>query len=74
MRPPLNAAIGDSRASGSTSIDIPRGGRPLVTAKAIPAAWSSWTAAIERVAERLVRPDERPVDVREHEADHFVAR
>ena len=26
------------------------------------------------LAERLVRPDERPVDVGEHEADHFVAR
>ncbi len=48
MSPPLKAAIGDSRASGSTSIDIPRGGRPLVTANRIPAAWSSWTAAIER--------------------------
>ena len=35
-------------ASGSTSIDMPRGGRPLVTAKWIPASCSSCTAAIER--------------------------
>jgi hypothetical protein len=34
--PPLNAAIAVVSLSGSISICIPRGGRPLVIAKAIP--------------------------------------
>ena len=42
--PPLKPAIGVRSASGSISIAMPRGGRPLVMAKAIPAAWSSRTA------------------------------
>src|SRR6266705_177344 len=39
-RPPLNAANGVARLSGSTNICIPRGGRPLVIANATP-AWRS---------------------------------
>ncbi len=46
--PPLNAATGVSSASGSTSISIPRGGRPLVTANSTPASCSRWTASTER--------------------------
>src|SRR5262245_57577595 len=46
--PPLNAAIGARIASGSTSIAIPRGGRPLVIAKATPSSWSLWAAATAR--------------------------
>jgi hypothetical protein len=30
ITPPLNPAIGSRRASGSMSMAIPRGGRPLV--------------------------------------------
>ena len=36
--PPLKAASGVRSESGAMSIDIPRGGRPLVTANWIPAA------------------------------------
>ena len=39
--PPLNAAIGVLSSSGSTSIDMPRGGRLLVTAKSIPATFAA---------------------------------
>ena len=73
-RPPLKPASGARSASGSTSIAMPRGGLPLVTAKWIPASCSSCTASIERGDERLVRSDERPVDVREQQLDHFIAR
>ncbi len=51
--PPLKAAIGVSSPSGSTSIDMPFGGRPLVTAKRMPAARSFWTAAIARSVSTL---------------------
>jgi hypothetical protein len=47
-RPPLKAAIGVSSASGSISICIPRGGRPLVSANFTPASRSLCTASIER--------------------------
>ena len=50
--PPLNAAIGVLRWSGSMSIDIPRGGRPLVMAKRIPACLSFATAAMARSVRR----------------------
>ena len=52
-RPPLNAASGVSSASGSTSIAMPRGGRPLVTANVIPASRSLPTAAIARSVRTL---------------------
>ena len=42
----MKPASGVVSPSGSTSIDIPRGGRPLVTANATPAARSRCTAAI----------------------------
>src|SRR2546423_15211563 len=44
----VETGIGPSRLSGSTSILIPRGGRPLVMASAIPASCSS--AAADMVA------------------------
>jgi hypothetical protein len=34
--PPLNPATGVRSANGSISIAMPRGGRPLVIAKAMP--------------------------------------
>ena len=46
--PPLNPATGVRRANGSISIAMPRGGRPLVIAKAMPAACSAFTAARAR--------------------------
>ena len=46
-RPPLKPAIGVESASGSTSIAMPLGGRPLVTAKPTPAARSAATASID---------------------------
>ena len=46
--PPLNPATGVRRANGSISIAMPRGGRPLVIAKAMPAVWRAFTAAPAR--------------------------
>src|SRR5580658_2503593 len=51
--PPLKAAIGMVSWSGSTSIDMPRGGRPLVMAKSIPACLSFATAATARSVSTL---------------------
>src|SRR5215471_10375280 len=51
--PPLNAAIGVVSPSGSMSIDMPRGGRPLVIAKSIPACLSFPTAAMARSVRTL---------------------
>jgi hypothetical protein len=51
--PPLNPAIGVCRASGSINIAMPRGGRPLVIAKAMPARSSSFTAARARGVSNL---------------------
>src|SRR5262249_26769165 len=48
MTPPLNAEIGVVRPSGSISIDMPRGGRPLVTANAIPVSPRRLTAGAAR--------------------------
>src|SRR5262249_20599645 len=48
MSPPLNAEIGVVRPSGSISIDMPRGGRPPVTANAIPASPRRLTAVAAR--------------------------
>ena len=45
IRPPLKAAIGVSICRGSTSISMPRGGRPLVRAKSTPAWRRLRTAA-----------------------------
>ena len=53
MTPPLKAAIGVLSPSGSISIDMPRGGRPLVTAKSIPACFSFPTAAMARSVRTL---------------------
>src|ERR1700678_4072106 len=52
-RPPLKAAIGVLRFSGSISIDMPRGGRPLVIAKRIPASPSLRTASTARSVRTL---------------------
>ena len=46
--PPLNPDTGVRSASGPISIDMPRGGRPLVMAKSIPAICSALTAARAR--------------------------
>ena len=46
--PPLNPATGVCSANGSISIAMPRGGRPLVIAKTMPAEWSAFTAAPAR--------------------------
>ena len=46
--PPLKPATGVRSASGSINIAMPRGGRPLVIAKAMPAACSAFTAAAAR--------------------------
>ena len=46
--PPLNPATGVRSANGSINIAMPRGGRPLVMAKAMPAVWSAFTAAAAR--------------------------
>ena len=73
-RPPLNPASGARSASGSTSIDMPRGGLPLVTAKWIPASCSFWAASTERAVSSFCLRDERPVDVGEQQPDHFMAR
>jgi hypothetical protein len=51
--PPLNAAIGVVRSSGSMSIDMPRGGRPLVIANRIPASPSLRTALMARSVRTL---------------------
>src|ERR1700722_10316503 len=51
--PPLKAAIGVVSWSGSMSIDMPRGGRPLVMAKSIPACLSFATAAMARSVRTL---------------------
>ena len=51
--PPLKAAIGVVRPSGSMSIDMPRGGRPLVIANNIPACFSFATAAMARSVRTL---------------------
>ncbi len=46
--PPLNAAMGSASSSGSTSIAMPLGGRPLVIANLIPAPLSRRTEAMVR--------------------------
>jgi hypothetical protein len=46
--PPLNAAIGVVMASGSMSMDMPLGGRPLVMANRIPASPRLRTALTAR--------------------------
>src|SRR5499425_1956002 len=51
--PPLKAAIGVLSPSGSISIDMPRGGRPLVIAKSIPACFSFPAAAMARSVRTL---------------------
>ena len=73
-RPPLNAASGVRSESGSTSISMPRGGLPLVTAKWTPASCERAHRVDRALRQRLVRPHERPVDIGEHEADHFSER
>ena len=67
--PPLKPAIGVRSASGSINIAMPRGGRPLVIAKAIPAACSAFTAATARVRQHLLRGDEGAVDIGQDERD-----
>ena len=69
IRPPLKAAMGVSSRRGSTSISMPRGGRPLVMAKRTPA----WRRLLHRgdgvVGQDLVLGDQRPVHVGQEEAD-----
>ena len=51
---------------------MPRGGLPLVTAKWIPASCSACTASTVLGASDLSGRDERAVDVREEQPDHFM--
>ena len=51
--PPLKPAMGVLSWSGSMSMDMPRGGRPLVTANRIPACFSLATAATARSVRTL---------------------
>ncbi len=53
ISPPLNAAIGVCRSSGSVSIAMPRGGRPLVIAKITPASCSLCAASTARLVSTL---------------------
>ena len=53
ITPPLNAAIGIVRRSGSTSIRRPRGGRPLQMVKTIPRSRNRLTAWIARSVSTL---------------------
>ena len=46
--PPLKPATGVRSANGSINIAMPRGGRPLVIANAMPAVCSAFTAAAAR--------------------------
>src|SRR5215469_387153 len=51
--PPLKAAIGVCRSSGSISMAMPRGGRPLVITKITPASCSLCTASTARSVSTL---------------------
>jgi hypothetical protein len=66
----LKAARGAVSASGATSFASPRGGRPLVIVKAMPAARSRRTASIVRSVRGLALRHEGPVDVRDEQLDH----
>ncbi len=69
MSPPLKAAIGVWRSSGSISISIPRGGRPLVTAKRMPASTELVHRVDGLVGEDLVLRHQRSVHVGQQHAD-----
>ena len=68
-----NPAIeaGDRRASssGSISIAMPRGGRPLVMAKAMPARCNALHGRLRALRQHLVSRDERAVDIGQHQRD-----
>ena len=64
--PPLKPAIGVRSASGSINIAMPRGGRPLVIAKAIPAAASAFTAAAAREVSTLSVVTKRAINIGQH--------
>ena len=58
--PPLKPAMAVSSASGSISIAMPRGGRPLVTANRTPFCLSDRTAVIARSVKILFSPTSVP--------------
>ena len=53
---------------------MPRGGRPLVNGEVDVRLVEGMHGLHRAVRERLVLADERPVDVREQEANHRSAR
>ena len=66
--PPLKAAIGVWRSSGSTSMTIPRGGRPLVMANRMSARAAGH--GVDRlVGEDLVLGYQGAIHVGQHQAD-----
>ena len=64
--PPLKPAIGVRRANGAINIAMPRGGLPLVMAKAMSAAASDFTASAARAGQRFVPSEKRAIDISEH--------
>jgi hypothetical protein len=68
--PPLKAGIGVVMSSGSSSIDLPRDGRPVVIANRIPAVPRQRTALIARSVSTLSRRHQRTVDVGEQHPDN----
>ena len=66
--PPLNAAIGSLSFSGSISMAMPFGGRPLVMANWIPASRSLKTDSNGALGEDFVVRHQRAVHVGDHES------
>ncbi len=69
MTPPLNAAIGIVRPSGSTSMRRPRGGRPLADREDDAALAQPFHGLDRALGEHLVLRDQRAVDVGQYRGD-----
>ena len=67
--PPLKPAIGVSSASGSISIAMPRGGRPLVMAKRMPVGPQRLHGGDGALGQHLLLGDQRAVDIGEQDGD-----
>jgi hypothetical protein len=61
----MKPAMGLCKASGSISMRMPRGGRPLVMARIMPAWCSSRATAFAVSVSTLSRGDERAIHVRQ---------
>ena len=69
-RPPLKPAIGVLEAAAArTASPCPRGGRPLVMAKRMPASCRRCDGRLGAVGQHLVLGDQRAVDVRQQQRD-----